>query len=184
MMAPNACHARARMPEKKILRAKIPPVSGPTGLRGHRRSPPLGCPKLLRRPGQLTRGGRLRQSNRSVWSGFHPDMSERAWQRPSSCVLGVHSIGCCQDSSSENYRRRHFSVGATRVPPASRPLEHAPNRPTYALGPCRGSSLRARPGTVGVTPSQRRPCSPPEHRPARTIPAPTSSRSLAAVATI
>src|SRR6266851_10260358 len=32
------------------------PVSGPTGLRGHRRSPPLGCPQLLRRPGQLTIG--------------------------------------------------------------------------------------------------------------------------------
>ena len=34
-----------------------------------------------------------RQSNRSVWSSFRPDMSEGAWQWPSSCVLGVHSIG-------------------------------------------------------------------------------------------
>jgi hypothetical protein len=72
---------------------KIPPVSGPTGLRGHRRSSPLGCPKLLWRPSQLTRGDGVRQSNRSVWSGFRPDMSEGAWQWPSSCVLGVHSIG-------------------------------------------------------------------------------------------
>src|ERR1700736_2989678 len=30
------------------------PVSGATRLRGHRRSPPLGCPQLLRRPSQLT----------------------------------------------------------------------------------------------------------------------------------
>jgi hypothetical protein len=47
----------------------------------------------LRRPGQLTKGDRLRQSNRSVWSAFRPDVSEGAWQRPSSCVLGAHSIG-------------------------------------------------------------------------------------------
>jgi hypothetical protein len=67
---------------------KIPPVSGPTGLRGHRRSPPLGCPKLLRRPGQLTRGDGVRRSNRSVWSGIRPDMSEGAWQH-SSCVIAV-----------------------------------------------------------------------------------------------
>ena len=65
-------------------RKTIPPISGPTGLRGHRRSPPLGCPKLLWRPGQLTRSDGVRQSNRSVWSGFRPDMSEGAWQRPSS----------------------------------------------------------------------------------------------------
>jgi len=67
-------------------RKTIPPISGPTGLRGHRQSPPLGCPKLLWRPGQLTRSDGVRQSNRSVWSGFRPDMSGGAWQRPSSCV--------------------------------------------------------------------------------------------------
>ena len=72
---------------------KVPPVSGPTGLRGPRRSPQLRCPKLLRRPGQLTKGDGLRQSNRSAWSGFRPYVSEGAWQQPSSCVLGVHSIG-------------------------------------------------------------------------------------------
>jgi len=57
---------------------KIRPVSGPTGLRGHRRSPPLGGPKLLQRPGQLTRGDGVRQSSRSAWSGFRRDMSEGA----------------------------------------------------------------------------------------------------------
>jgi hypothetical protein len=76
---------------------------------------------------------------------------------------GIHAFQfardelCCQDSSSENYRRRHFSVGATRVPPASRPLERAPNRPAYGLGPCRGSSLRARPGTAGGAPPSPKP---------------------------
>jgi hypothetical protein len=33
--------------------------SGPRGLGRHRRSPALECPKLLPRPRQLTRGGRL-----------------------------------------------------------------------------------------------------------------------------
>ena len=55
---------------------KIP--SGPTPLLGHRRSPLTTGQRLLRRPGQLTRGGRVRRSNRSVWSGFRPDMSEGA----------------------------------------------------------------------------------------------------------
>src|SRR6266851_1937280 len=74
------------------------PVSGPTGLRGHRRSPPLGGPKLLRRPGQLTRGGCLRQSNRSVESGFRPDVCEGAWQHSSKRVAR-HSIRYGQNSS-------------------------------------------------------------------------------------
>ena len=39
-------------------------------------------------------------------------------------------------------------------------LERAPNRPTYGLGPCRGSSLRARPGTAGgnAPKAESRPC--------------------------
>jgi hypothetical protein len=62
--------------------------NGATGLREHRRSPPVRCKKPLRRLGQWTKGGRPRRSNRSVWSGFRPDMSEGAWQQPSSCAFG------------------------------------------------------------------------------------------------
>ena len=62
----------------------VPPVSGSTELRRRRQSPPLGCKKLLRRPGQLTSGGR--QLSRSVGSGFRPGVCEGAWQP--SCVLG------------------------------------------------------------------------------------------------
>jgi hypothetical protein len=64
------------------------PVSGATGLRGRWRSPQPGCPKLLRRPGQLTRSDGVRQSNPIVWSGFRPDMNEDAWQRPSLVRVG------------------------------------------------------------------------------------------------
>ena len=56
--------------EIKNSAPKIQPVSGRTRLRGHRRSPPAGCTKLLRRPGQLTSG--------KVWSDFRSDMSEGA----------------------------------------------------------------------------------------------------------
>src|SRR5712671_215271 len=62
--------------------------SGPNGPCGHRRSPPLRCPKVLRRPDQLTMSGRLRRSNRNVWSGFRRDMNEDAWQLRSSCAVG------------------------------------------------------------------------------------------------
>jgi hypothetical protein len=45
----------------------------------------------LRRPSQLTKGGRLRQSNRSVWSGFRPDVSEGAWLHL-LCVAGIDPL--------------------------------------------------------------------------------------------
>lgn len=76
------------MSRPAALRPLLAPVSGTTGLRGHRRSPKLECPKLLQRPSQLTRGDCVRQSNRNVWSGFRPDMSEGAWQRPSLVRVG------------------------------------------------------------------------------------------------
>jgi hypothetical protein len=75
---------------------KIQPVSGRTRLRGHTRSLLAGCTKLLRRSGQLTTGRRPRRSNLSVWSGFRPDMSERAWQRPSRARWAFIQSGCWQ----------------------------------------------------------------------------------------
>src|SRR6266404_9168396 len=48
--------------------------SGPKGLRRQRRSPASECPKLLRRPGQLTRGGRLGRASRNVEICFRHDM--------------------------------------------------------------------------------------------------------------
>jgi hypothetical protein len=80
----------------------------------------------LQRPGQLTRGDCVRQSNRNVCSGFRPDMSEGAWQRPSSCVLGVHSIVCHQNGSCR-YRPllRDSTPGKLRLRSAG-PVEARP----------------------------------------------------------
>ena len=109
------------------------PVSGPTGLRGHRRSPPLGGPKLLQRPGQLTRGGCLRQSNRSVWSGFRPDVCEGAWQHSSKRVTN-HSIRYGQNSSTKLGRQARAK---TRPDQPARParLRLAPLAPRFSVHP-------------------------------------------------
>jgi hypothetical protein len=48
----------------------------------------------------LTRGGCLRQSNRSIWSGFRPDVCEGAWQHSSKRVAN-HSIRYGQNSSTK-----------------------------------------------------------------------------------
>ena len=74
----------ARFPLRLGIQSPDDSLSGPNGLRGHRRSPTARCPKRLRRPGQLTRDGQLRPSNRNVSIGFRPDMSEGAWQQHSS----------------------------------------------------------------------------------------------------
>jgi hypothetical protein len=58
-------------------------ASGPTPLLGHSRSPPITGQRLLRRPGQSTRGGRVHRSGRGVSSGLRPGSYEGAWRRPS-----------------------------------------------------------------------------------------------------
>ena len=68
----------ARFPLRLGIQSPDDSLSGP------RRSPTARCPKRLRRPGQLTRDGQLRPSNRNVSIGFRPDMSEGAWQQHSS----------------------------------------------------------------------------------------------------
>jgi hypothetical protein len=113
------------------------PVSGPTGLRGHRRSPPLGCPKLLQRPGQLTRGGCLRQSNRSVWSGFRPDVCEGAWQHSSKRVAN-HSIRYGQNSSTKLGRQARAKTRPDR------PARPARLRLARAGAPVLGAALDSR----------------------------------------
>jgi hypothetical protein len=53
----------------------------------------------------LTRGGRFRRLDRSVWSGFRPDTCEGAWQDSSKRVGIGQSIRYGQNSS----RRRRFA---------------------------------------------------------------------------
>jgi hypothetical protein len=94
--------AHTRTPARRIFSRQnfggYRPVSGHTEPQRRRRSPSIRCQKLLRRPGQLTSGGR--RSNRSGGSGFRPDMCEGAWQPPRKSV-GRHSIRYGQNSSNE-----------------------------------------------------------------------------------
>jgi hypothetical protein len=73
---------RLSRPARPPRAARVPPVSGSTGLQRRRRSPSTRCPKLLRQPGRLTMGARVHRSGRGVGSGFRPDMFEGAWQPP------------------------------------------------------------------------------------------------------
>ena len=95
-------------------------VSGPTGLPPHRRSRPLGCQQSLRRPDQLTSGGR---PNRSVWSGFRPGTCEGAWQ---PLHWRHNSIGDCRNSS--------LSPIVRQVEPPPRLLFIASKHAQIALG--------------------------------------------------
>jgi hypothetical protein len=85
-------------------------VSGPIGLRLHRRSPPPGWQQPLLQPGQLTSRG---QSNRSVWNGFRPGMYEGAWQPP--CVGAVIQSATAETVPSRRSTRRE-PLGMGRPP--------------------------------------------------------------------
>jgi hypothetical protein len=49
--------------------------------RGRKRNSRATSLRLLNRPSQSTLPGHLHKPNRSVWSGFRPDMSGCAWRR-------------------------------------------------------------------------------------------------------
>ena len=79
--------------------------SGPNGPLAHTRSPPLRGTKLLRRQDQLTKDDPLRQSDRSVGSGFHHDMNGHASQLHSSCAVGPSaSIACGATRAIDPYQ--------------------------------------------------------------------------------
>jgi hypothetical protein len=127
VIRPSALADRIRARVKRRPK-KNPPVNGPTGLRGHRRSRPRACLKLLWRPGQLTKSDGVRHSNRSVWSGFRPDMSEGAWQVPLLVSVGTplvaeHGKGCaCWAAIARQFARPHylpFAFGPCGRTPAS-----------------------------------------------------------------
>jgi len=99
--------------------------NGATGLREHRRSPPVRCKKLLRQPGQWTRGSPAGQIEVSG-AAFVPICMKAHGSSPPSAGLGTSFNRLLPGKFlGELYRRRHFSCAQAH---RNRPAKPQPPR--------------------------------------------------------